>query len=418
MRFALKLLLVLIFLVPLLALVFVYLGAEDQALIKRHVELTDAEIERAKRLFRKHDPRRSKDGEVKTIVVTEQELDLAANHILGIVGRGGAMVTLEPERMGLKASLELPKNPFGSFVNMDAVVVQTSDLPRIRVLRIGQLNIPGWLANLLLKHALSLLYAPGAEQAKDELIQHVVFGSSTVAVTYQWRSELGDGIRTALIDDDDKERMRIFHDRLAQVTGRRDGGRVELSELVRSMLALAEQRLDEDEPVADNRAAILVLAAYVNGRGLRRLVPESKAWPAAKQLTVTLQGRRDFAQHFATSAALVVMSNRLLSNAIGLFKEVDDSRGGSGFSFEDLAADRAGTQFGEVATHSKRRARRLLADASPALSDTDLMPSPTGLPKSMSESEFKRRYGGVDSAAYRQVLDEIDRRVARSRLYQ
>jgi hypothetical protein len=115
---------------------------------------------------------------------------------------------------------------------------------------------------------------------------------------------------------------------------------------------------------------------------------------------------------------LVVMSNRLLSNAIGLFKEVDDSRGGSGFSFEDLAADRAGTQFGEVATHSKRRARRLLADASPALSDTDLMPSPTGLPKSMSESEFKRRYGGVDSAAYRQVLDEIDRRVARSRLYQ
>lgn len=417
MRFALKLLLVLIFLVPLLALVAMYLGAEDHALVDRHVELTNAEIERAKKFFRKHDPRRSRDGDVKTIVVTERELDLAANHLVGILGRGGAVVTLEPGRMSLEASLELPKNPFGSFVNVDVVVVETSNLPRIRVLRIGQLDVPGWVANPVLKYALDSLYAGEALQAQNDLIQHVVFGSTTVAVTYQWRSELSDVMRTALIADDDKERIRVFYDRLAEVTGQEGGGRVELSKLVQPIFALARQRVDTHQPVADNRAAILVLAAYVNGRGLQRLVPESIAWPPAKQLTVTLQGRRDFAQHFTTSAALVVMSNRLVSDAIGLFKEVDDSRGGSGFSFEDLAADRAGTQFGEVATQSKRRAKRLQDDASPALSDTDLMPSAAGLPRSMSESEFQRRYGGVDSARYRQVLDDIDRRVGRSRLY-
>ena len=33
-------------------------------------------------------------------------------------------------------------------------------------------------------------------------------------------------------------------------------------------------------------------------------------------------------------------------DAIGVYKEVRDSRGGSGFSFNDMAANRAGTRFG------------------------------------------------------------------------
>ncbi len=40
----------------------------------------------------------------------------------------------------------------------------------------------------------------------------------------------------------------------------------------------------------------------------------------------------------------------LVSNAIGLMKEVDDSRGGSGFCFTDLGADKVGTRFGQQVT--------------------------------------------------------------------
>ena len=46
-----------------------------------------------------------------------------------------------------------------------------------------------------------------------------------------------------------------------------------------------------------------------------------------------------------------------LSDVIGLYKEIEDSRGGSGFSFNDIAADRAGTRFGEKAVASEDSAR-------------------------------------------------------------
>ena len=64
---------------------------------------------------------------------------------------------------------------------------------------------------------------------------------------------------------------------------------------------------------------------------------------------VTLDGREDFAKHFIVSAAIAAFADTALADAIGLYKEIDDARYGSGFSFNDIAADRAGTKFGEKA---------------------------------------------------------------------
>ena len=103
---------------------------------------------------------------------------------------------------------------------------------------------------------------------------------------------------------------------------------------------------------------ILVLAASAKGPGIGPLVPAAKEWPLPKRRTVTLQGRVDWAQHFIISAALTLVGGDIISDAIGLFKEVEDSRIGSGFSFADLAADKAGTRFGGYAT-SVRQASEL-----------------------------------------------------------
>jgi hypothetical protein len=65
-------------------------------------------------------------------------------------------------------------------------------------------------------------------------------------------------------------------------------------------------------------------------------------------MRVLLGGRVDFPQHFLVSAALVLEGSGTLSQAIGLYKEMLDSRGGSGFSFTDMAANLAGTRFGEA----------------------------------------------------------------------
>ena len=108
-------------------------------------------------------------------------------------------------------------------------------------------------------------------------------------------------------------------------------------------MALAAERGGAGDPQAESRALIAVVAFYVNGKGLAAIVPGAKDWPRPVAKTVTLNGRTDSPQHFTVSAALAAHAGGPLSDAIGLYKEVDDSRRGSGFSFNDIAADRAGT---------------------------------------------------------------------------
>ena len=64
-----------------------------------------------------------------------------------------------------------------------------------------------------------------------------------------------------------------------------------------------------------------------------------------------LRGRPDSARHFWVSAAVTALVGDVVSDAAGLLKEeLDAGEGGSGFSFGDLMADRAGTEFARAAT--------------------------------------------------------------------
>ncbi|MGV7235377.1 MAG: hypothetical protein ACQ9ET_03880, partial [Nitrosomonadaceae bacterium] len=89
-----------------------------------------------------------------------------------------------------------------------------------------------------------------------------------------------------------------------------------------------------------------------------------------------------------------------------------DSRTGSGFSFNDIAADRAGTKFGERAVASEDLAQQLQRRVASGLIDSDLMPHWSDLPEFMPEVEFKRRFGGVGAPAYKQMMQKIDQRVS------
>lgn len=97
-----------------------------------------------------------------------------------------------------------------------------------------------------------------------------------------------------------------------------------------------------------------------------------------------------------------------LADAVGLWKELDDTRrGGSGFSFADLAADRAGTRLGEAAVGDARRLQAALADAD----EPDFMPDVAALPEFLSAREFVARYGGVGAPAYERQTAEIESRI-------
>lgn len=114
------------------------------------------------------------------------------------------------------------------------------------------------------------------------------------------------------------------------------------------------------------------------------------------------------------SAALAAWAGEPLADAIGLYKELSDSRHGSGFSFADLAADRAGTIFGELLIKHPARVDELLHSP---FADAALTPALADFPGPMNERDFQQRFGSPGSPAYQQVLDEIDRRIFALPLY-
>lgn len=127
---------------------------------------------------------------------------------------------------------------------------------------------------------------------------------------------------------------------------------------------------------------------------------------------MTLAGRGDLRQHFIISAALETASRSGLAYPIGEFKELLDSNsGGSGFSFEDLAADRAGINFAAQLLESAlvKEERETLIDR--LTSEAAIFPNLSGLPESVSAADFERDYKTVESGKFTAVLVKIDQRI-------
>ena len=164
-----------------------------------------------------------------------------------------------------------------------------------------------------------------------------------------------------------------------------------------------------------NASVQLTLALYLSGKDPSRLLGEK--YHAPTSIHPTLAGRRDLAQHFAISAALTGVADSHIANVIGIFKEVQDSQGGSGFSFADLTADRAGVRFAEQAIASATSARDVQRRVASLDVESAIMPSITALPEGLQDPEFRRRFERRDSAAYNVIKDEIERRLNQCDFY-
>jgi len=390
----------------------------DQPAVSRKLEITPEQAERAKRLLKAHDPRRMPSGVVRTFSVSADDLDLGLNFLMSQHG-GASKTVLSAGAAMFWLTMPVPGNPFGGYLNVEAVIHQTAGWPGFDRLRIGRVVVPGVAADWLLQRMLIRLEATAdVGVPATDVLKSVRMEPGFVQVEYQWRDDLPEKLRSAFLSADDQARIQAYQSRLVAITGDpRLPQHVSIARLVRPLLEHAASRAAQGDPVAENRAALLVLAFYVNGRGLAALVPEARHWPRPAARKVTLAERGDLAQHFSVSAALAAAAGTPLSNAVGLYKEIDDSRGGSGFSFVDLAADRAGTVFGEHAVGSVRSARQLQERVIIGLVEADFMPPARDLPEGLAEAEFKRRFGGVDSPRYRELTQRIEQRLGALALY-
>ena len=411
MRFVSKVILVLVIAIPLAAAWSLYLAVDREPMVRRAAEITPTNIQRAKQIIEQKTPRGLRSENRQTVTISQQDLDLAANYLAHFYANGSARLILRSDKAELTASLRPPSIPLIFYFNVTAVLTEGAPMPHCEQFLVGRLEIPGFIADWFVKRVLTRFLGEDAIEAAAQSIKQVDLKNGQLAIAYEWQSKLRDKLRSAAIPPEDQERLHAYHERLTLITKAPKGKSVSLTELMVAMFELAEVRSRQGGEAAENRAAILVLAFYVNSQPIGKFLPAANDWPQPRRQTVTLNGRDDFAKHFVISAALAANAGRPLSDAVGLYKEIEDSRGGSGFSFNDIAADRAGTRFGEYAVIGSS-VRQLQQKLSAGISEKEIMPATQDLPEFMPEAEFKRRFGGVDAPEYKKMMAEIERRVA------
>jgi hypothetical protein len=213
--------------------------------------------------------------------------------------------------------------------------------------------------------------------------------------------------------------VRRLQDYQRQLADRLDGagGRPALAALLGTALALAAERSADGAAPDENRAALVVLMFHVNGWPIQAVAPDGGTWAALPRREYRLGGRHDLAQHFIVSAAIAATAGQPLAALAGVLKELTDARDGSGFSFSDLAADRAGMMLGIMATRDDGSARRLQAVSTRGLTEDAFMPSVAGLADNLPEATFAGRFGRIGDPAYQAVVADIDRRIGSLALF-
>lgn len=177
--------------------------------------------------------------------------------------------------------------------------------------------------------------------------------------------------------------------------------------LLNTVFTIVKQQ-PADQQALHAQAAIIATAAVAGHTRVATLAGINKTQVSIPEnVTATLLERNDLARHYIISAALNVLSHSAMSLAIGEFKELmDRAKGGSGYSFVDLAADMAGNALAEAVRNDEKRIW-VINHLSQANNEQDLMPRVDHLQEGLSVEAFKAQFGEVDSAVYRQLIEQI-----------
>jgi hypothetical protein len=378
------------------------------------------------------------DGQRETASISAAQDDL--NAVMTLVHRAAPRFTgnvrLSPWFLSLRLSVRLPSNPLGRYLNLRGELLPGTQGVNIGSLKIGRLDLPRRPAQALLCGALNLGLGSGEGTALMNSVQSLDMNAETVTVNLRSLPQLKQRLKRlqAKLSDIrdltgtgdtpwDNSRVSAYYARLRELDQRLPTSLPSsVADYLGPLFRLAHDRSAGGDPVRENSSALMALAIFLGDYRFGKLAGVSLD-PELRERTphsrnIQLGGREDLRLHFIVSAGLKLLTDQGATAAIGEFKELlDAGRGGSGFSFIDLTADRAGIRFAEVCTQSAESARRSQERFSGTPSEDLFFPSVADLPENITRARFERQFGGLDSNRYQELVREIDRRISRCPAY-
>lgn len=375
--------------------------------------LNRSDIERAKQLLHVTP---EEQQSIKTVSFNQKDLNIATSYLLNHFVENTSLVLILEDRILFQIAIFVPENPWGRFLDFHFALRQNGNSIKIKSFKIGEISIPDPAANILIPFIVHHTVLNDYWLAASQYIKNVQITPKTLEISYLG-SLLDSAKQLAINKHREYPNLHLYQQQINDIVSQHDPAwRLSLSELLQPLFLSALHRSTLENAIQENRTVIIAVASYIYKNDLRQFLPLGLIY--SKEYLVFAYKRIDLPQHFIASALLTAVDSSLLSQQIGIDKEVGDSQYGSGFSFIDISADRAGIRFGQLAIASPQQARKLQENMAEIKDYSAVLPNIEGLPEHMDEETFKQNYGGVESAAYKDMIQLIDQRIAALPVYQ
>ncbi len=426
-----KKIIVLLCLLVLVAIVAIpgtvwWLSFQPEAQVTAPAKLSKADINRLQQLLVANEYQ----GEpVKKITFSEQDLDQLLQY--GIQQAqlplpAAARVSLNGDiaSIYLSAKTSYPARPY-----LNLLIKLRIDGKKIIFLdgQLGSLPIPAASAGELVTAIMPYIQnSPEYRQAESiyQTIEQILISDKALSIFYQL-----DPATIAKIQQDQLqlifgktmlEALPHYQQILSTEFANRSNSRISLAEAFQPLFASAQQRSSQGaDPVIENKAVIFAMALHSASPEILAVLNLSDTIRMPEQpLNFTLERRKDLGRHFLSTAAITLLASENVASLAGLYKELDDQNGASGFDVSDLIANKAGSTFVKYATSSEDRAqqfqRRILSNSS----ESYFFPATKPIVASVTEELMSRVNGSDEDALLQKIESTLGGEVERASLYQ
>lgn len=382
--------------------------------------LSHDDVLRARKILREGS--KTRPDQVGTLVLSKDDINLVANYLLNRYSKSAVTIRLKQNYLSFHVTATLPDNFLGKYVNVTFKFSNEDDdnaLPVISKFKAGKLLLPSKPAAFVMDRFVRYSSLNQYALLARRYIKSIDITPEQVTLTYHSSRETLLQAKNLLTHGASNQALTPYQEKLADIVAHHDPNwRLSLAELLKPLFTLAYERSTLNNAIEENRMVIFTVNEYVNKQETKKFIPGTEP-PAnsGRQFPAFLYKRIDLAKHFIGSAAITATVNGQVSKVFGEEKELSDAIDGSGFSFIDLAADKAGTKLGELATASPQSARAIQLAMSQINDYQDFMPDPRDLPEHMNADQFKLRYGSVHSKIYQDMVKQIEQRIAAMPLY-
>jgi hypothetical protein len=394
--------------------VLMMLAIDDSPLLPIHSGLNPDDIKRAKQILQMTPEERS---DTKTILLNEKDVNIAVSYLLDHFVENTVSIELAERQVSVQIAVFVPKPAiWGRYLDFSFKLIQNGDgAITIKSFKIGEISVPDRAANYLLPLMLRQPPLNKYWRVWKHYFREIRFTAEGIHLTYL--GALMDAAKDLVIQKHrEYPNLHLYQQQINDIVEKHDASwRLSLMDLLQPLFLSAYQRSTDDTAIRENRAVIIAVGSYIYKYELRRYLPIGLMY--SKDYQVFAYKRADIPQHFIASALLAAANAHLLSERLGVDKELGDAENGSGFSFIDIMADRAGTRFGRLAVSSEKNAREFQRVLATATDYATIIPDLQGLPENMNQATFKSLFGNTDSKRYRNMIKEIDRRIDALPLY-